>query len=116
MAITACTGESNGNTSVSTNDKEKPTLSLGTLSEEKVSADTKLPTQSERVLEAMEPNEEIAIVVRVDKENYVPDSITPTVKITPYLFTARLLPAQLELLKDDEHVKSIEISQKLQGQ
>ena len=112
----ACTGEHNGSSSVSTKDNDKTTSSLGTLTVSQDSANSKLEGQSKRVLESINPDEVIAIIVRVNQENYVPDGIIPSVQITPYLFTARIQSNQLEQLQDNVHVNSIEFSQILPGQ
>ena len=75
-----------------------------------------MQVQAERVIEAANPDEQLAVIVRVNEESYVPDGINPTVQVSPYLFTARLTSAQLEALDKDDNIDSIEISRELSSE
>lgn len=112
-------GDGDSNEPLEAPEKKEPTKSsssLGSLSIEKISTGSKMQVQAERVIEAANPDEQLAVIVRVNEESYVPDGINPTVQVSPYLFTARLTSAQLEALDKDDNIDSIEISRELSSE
>ncbi len=66
-------------------------------------------------LDSLPANKAIAAIIKVSKEGYLPPGITPSVQISPYLFTTRLRPTDIQQLESDPVVTSIEITQKLQS-
>lgn len=86
---------------------------LGELAEETRSVDSKMRIPNERTLESAAPGDVHAVIIRVTRENYVPDGIEPTVVVTPYMFTTRITTEELSALENDENVSAVEISSRL---
>ena len=108
---TLVVGEKDKNTEQLSN---SDSVGLGKLSEEP-QEHGKLKGFRVESLDSIPAEKEIAAIIKVSKEGYLPLGITPSAQISPYLFTTRLRPADIRRLESDPAVTSIELTQKLQS-
>jgi len=64
-------------------------------------------------LDVLSGDEVCGVIVKVQKEGYVPPGITPVSQISPNIFTARLNPSEIKLLDSDPLIESVELSRPL---
>lgn len=115
IGLTACADTVKEEEEMNSGKSEEPMTSsdLGEMVEEPRNADSKMRLQNERTIDSAAPDDLHAVVIRVTKENYVPDGVEPTVVVNPYLFTTRISTEQLSRLESDEYVLAIEVSSQL---
>lgn len=61
------------------------------------------------------PNTVVEAIIKVDSKSYVPAKIKVRARIDEFMFTTETTTEQLELLKDDEKVISVQKSQKIRS-
>ena len=78
-------------------------------------SDSKLAGFGSVAMERLLAGESVAAIIKVAKPDYVPSRISPSTKISKYIFTARILHDDLTRLEGDPSVVSIELGQKLRS-
>lgn len=60
-----------------------------------------------------ESDRRVRAIIKVTKENYVPDAVELNYRFSPTMFSAELSIGQLQELEKDEYVTSVAVSERL---
>ena len=60
-----------------------------------------------------QPDRILRAILKVDRENYIPDSVDLRERIDGMMFTAEFPASKLQSLESDEHVESVAVSKYL---
>lgn len=86
---------------------QHPASHLGGFEKATAAEASKLEPDTARQAQASEVDAEVAVIVKVTEDGYVPPGVQVRARLSPRLFTARLVPADLERLQQDTRVDSV---------